>query len=332
MRVLVTGGTGQLGSEVARALVARGDAVRCLVRDPTRSRLLDGVEVERVRGDVTAPDSLGPAVAGCDAVVHLAGVVSYAPGSRALQEAVNVGGTLHLLDAAAAAGVQRFVHTSSIAAIGYVAGSGEGDEDTPFNWAPFGLGYMDTKRESEALVLADDRVEGIAVNPGIVFGARDLHHNGGRMLLQVAAGGPPAVPPGATTCATLSDVGAGHLLALDRGRPGRRYVLGGTTGTFAEIFARVAAVLGRPAPARVAPRAALVAFGAVQELKARITGGEPPLTRSLAKVSCRNRRYRSDRAIAELGYAPSPLEDGIRACRDWYRAEGLLDEPAGPPA
>jgi len=332
VRVLVTGGSGQLGSEVARALVARGDAVRCLLRDPSRARLLDGIEVQRLPGDVTAPESLKRAVAGCDAVLHLAGVVSYSPGSRALQQAVNVGGTRNLLDAAAAAGVGRFVLTSSIAAIGYVDGPGEGDEDTPDNWGPFGLGYMDTKRESEALVLSDRRVEGVAVNPGIVFGARDLHQNGGRMLLQVAAGGPPAVPPGATTCATLRDVGAGHLLALDRGRPGRRYVLGGTTGTFAEIFARVAAVMGRPAPSRVAPRAALVAFGALQELKARFTGGEPPLTRSLARVTCKNRRYRSDRAITELGYAPSPLEEGIRACRDWYRAEGLLDATSGPPA
>jgi dihydroflavonol-4-reductase len=328
---LVTGGSGQLGSEVARALVARGDTVRCLLRDPARARLLDGVAVERVQGDVTAPETLGAAVSGCDAVLHLAGVVSYSPGSRARQQAVNVGGTRDLLDAAAAAGVGRFVLTSSIAAIGFVEGPGEGDEDAPYNWGPYGLGYMDTKRESEALVLGDRRVEGIAVNPGIVFGARDLHQNGGRMLLQVAAGGPPAVPPGATTCATLGDVGAGHLLALDRGRPGHRYVLGGTTGTFAEIFARVAAVMGRPAPTRVAPRAALVAFGALQELKARFTGGEPPLTRSLARVSCKNRRYRSDRAITELGYAPSPLEEGIRACRDWYRAEGLLDAPASPP-
>ena len=323
MKVLVTGGTGQIGSEVARQLVARGDDVRCLVRDPARARLLDGVDVERVRGDVTAPETLGPAVAGCEAVVHLAGMISYLKERRAQQDAVNIGGTQNILDAAAAAGVRRVVFTSSMATLGYVEGDGEGDETTPYNWGPFDLGYMESKRAAEARVLAEDRLEGVAVNPGIVFGARDVARNGGRMVLPVMKGGPPAYPCGATTCANLSDVAAGHLLALDRGRPGRRYVLGGTTGTFGEIFAEIAAVVGVEPPRREAGPRTLWLYGALQELLAVFTGGEPPGTRSLSTISARNRRYSSARAVTELGYDPQPLSVGIRACVEWFRAEGV---------
>lgn len=324
MRVLVTGGTGQIGSEVARQLVARGDEVRCLVRDPSRARLLDGVPVELCAGDVTDPDSLEPAAAGCEAVVHLAGVVSYWRPRRAMQEAVNVGGTRNVIEAAVAAGARRLLLTSSMATLGYVEGDGEGDEDTAYNWGPFDLGYMESKKAAEELVLGEDRIEGLAVNPGIVFGARDLHRNGGRMLIALSEGGPPAYPCGATTCANLRDVAAGHLLALDRGRAGRRYVLGGTTGSFGEIFEKVAAVVGQEPPRRMAGPGAMWLYGALSELGAAFRKAEPPATRALSVISSRNRRYSSARAVAELGYHPAPLEEGIAACLEWYRAEGVV--------
>ena len=321
MKVFVTGGTGQLGSEVVRQLVSRGDHVVALVRDNGRARLLDGVDCERIEGDVTRPETLK--VSGCEAVFHLAGVVSYWQRGRARMDRVNVEGTRAGLEAAAAAGVARFGLTSSIAALGHVEGDGEGDEDTAFNWERFNLGYQETKRASEALVLAETRMETVSVLPGIVFGARDVHQNGGRMLLQVAQG-IPGVPCGATTAANLTDVAAGHLLALDRGRPGRRYVLGGTTATFSALFAKVAKVLEAEAPTRIFGEGVLLANGLLSELAGLVTGKEPAFTRQLARVSTRNRRYSSDRAVQELGYAPGPLEIGIEACREWYRAEGIL--------
>ncbi len=326
MQVLVTGATGQLGSEVARTLVQRGDRVRCLLRDPARARLLDGVDVERVRGDITEADSLGPAVQGCEAVLHLAGIVSYLPRNRAVLQAVNVDGTRNLVEAAVAAGVRRLLLTSSIAALGHVVGEGEaeGDEDTPFNWEPEGIAYMETKKAAEDLVLGERRLEGLAVNPGIVFGPRDLQQNGGRMVLQVLRRQVPFAPSGGTTAANLEDVAAGHLLALDKGVAGRRYILGGTTGSFLSLYGRIAAAVGGPAPTRVAPPALVSLIGALQELSAALSGREPPVTRQIARVSARNRRYRSLRAEAELGYSPRPLERGIRACADWYRSEGVL--------
>lgn len=320
MKILVTGATGQLGFAVARALIARGDAVRCLVRDPARAR---GLDAELVRGDIGVPETLTPAVRGVEAVVHVAGVVSYRPADLAEQRRVNVEGTRAVLDAAAVADVRRVLLTSSIATLGYLEDPDAiGDEETPYNWQGEGIGYFDTKREAEQLVLSDPRVEGLAVNPGITFGAYDVHRNAGRMVLQVAQGGPRAVPCGATTVATLDDVVAGHLSALDRGRRGERYVLGGLTLSFSELFARIAARLERPAPTRVLSRAQMLALAHLGELWSRLGGAEPMLTVALAKMSSRNRRYRSDKATRELGWRASSFDEGIDACIGWYRTQG----------
>lgn len=325
MRVLVTGGTGQLGGAVARALVERGDTVRCVVRDPARPGNLAGLDVEQVVGDVTAPDTLRSAAQGVEAVVHAAGVVSYWARHADFQRSVNVGGTQNVLDAAAAVGVRRVVVTSSIAALGAVPDGELGDETTPFDWGGMGLAYMETKHAAQCLALDDDRLEAVAVLPGIAFGPGDLHDNGLRILKQVAAGALRAAPTGSTTAANLSDVVAGHLAALDRGTPRRAYVLGGWTGSFLDLFALAADVVGAEPPEKVASEGMVVAFGALQELQAWFTGREPPLTRALARVSARNRMYSSARAEAELGYQPQPLRLGMQAALDWARAAGRWD-------
>lgn len=324
MKVLVTGASGQLGFAVANALAARGDAVRCLVRDPARPGLLEGSRLDVAAGDVMDPQALRRATAGCEAVVHLAGIVSYRRSQAAHIHAVNAGGAQRILTAAAGAGARRVLLTSSIAALGYVEGDGEGDEDTAWNWGPLDIAYLESKRAAEALVLSDRRVEGVAVNPGVVFGAGDLHLHAGRMLVQVHQGKVPAAPPGATTAACLDDVVAGHLAALDRGEPGRRYVLGGAPLSFLALYGAIAEVVGRAGPTRVAPAWLLRLLGSWREMVGEWKGSEPDLTRDLAEMVVRNRQYSSARATAELGYAPSPITSGIDACWRYYRDTGRV--------
>jgi len=312
--VLVTGGTGQIGSAVAAALVARGDEVRCLVRDPSRAELLEGLDAERAVGDVTDPDSLARAAAGVEAVVHAAGVVSYHRRDAAAQRAVNVGGARNVLEAARRAGARRLLLTSSIATLGWVEGEGEGDEGLAYSWAGQGIAYFDTKYEAEALWLAAEGVEALAVNPGIVIGPRDRARNGGRIVRDLVAGRMRAAPPGATTMATLADVVDGHLAALDRGAPGERYVLGGHTGSWLTLCGRIAAGLGVAPPRRALPPWALW-----------LAAGVGVVTPSFVRIATRNRRYASDKAAAALGYSPRPLEGAARACRDWYAERGELD-------
>lgn len=322
MRVLVTGATGQIGGATAAVLCRRGFEVRCLVRAPERAAHLTAIGAHLVQGDVCAPETLARAVEGQDAVIHAAGVVSYWAPRAEEQRRVNVEGTRDLLDAAARAGVRRFVLTSSIAALGYVSGDGMGDEETPFNWQGMNLPYMETKKAAQDLVLQDDRLEGIAVLPGIVFGPGDIADNGLRILRQVAQGALSAAPSGATTAATLADVVDGHLAALARGVAGRAYILGGWTGPYRELFATAAKVVGVAPPSRVAGPALLNIVGALQELRATMTKAEPPLTRALARVSVQNRMFRSDRARSELGYAPRPIAVGMEDAVAWAKENG----------
>lgn len=317
MKVLVTGATGQIGGAVARALAARGDEVRCLVRDPDHAAHLAPLEL--IAGDITDPSSLGPAVADREAVLHLAGFVSFHKKDRALQERVNVDGTRHLLDAAAEAGVGRFLLTSSIAALGWVTGDGEGDETTPYNWQDDEIAYFDTKRAAQEAVLAHRRVEGLAVCPGMVLGEGDVNRNGGQMLEQLHEGRLPGFPVGQTTVATLIDVVEGHLAALDRGRVGQTYVLGGTTLPFSELTARLAAVVGVPAPTRALPPWLMHLVSGAQALGAAVGGAPQRITPALVKITSRNRKYSSAKAITELGYAPQALEAGAEACWRWLQ-------------
>ena len=316
-KLLLTGATGQIGGAVARALAARGDDVRCLVRDPDRAAHLAPLEL--ITGDITDPSSLGAAVAGREAVLHLAGFVSFHKRDRPLLERINVDGTRYLIDAAADAGVGRFLMTSSIAALGWVAGGGEGDETTAYNWQGDDIAYFDTKRAAQEAVLAHRRVEGLTVNPGMVLGEGDLSRNGGQMLEQLHEGRLPGFPTGQTTVATLEDVVAGHLAALDRGRVGQTYVLGGTTLPFSELLARLAAVVGVPAPTRALPPWLMQLVSGAQALGAAVGGSPQRITPALVKITSRNRKYSSAKAITELGYAPQSLEAGAEACWRWLQ-------------
>ena len=316
--VLVTGATGQLGSALTRCLRQRGYRVRALARDHERARRRLGDEVELVRGDLASPDTLSPALQGVEVVAHLAGVASYWPARAPEMREVNLHGTAHLLDACAGAGVSTLLHTSSIATLGWVPGAELGDESTAYNWHGLGIAYFDTKYEAERMVLSDPRVAAVVVNPGLVFGPGDTAGNGLRFLREVAAG-VPGHPPGATTAAVLEDVVAGHLAALERGRTGERYVLGGSPVTFRELFAEIAAVVGVPPPRRRLAPWMLGALALAHTAGARLSGGEPRVSLPTYHILTRNRRYRSDKAVQELGYRISPLGDGLRRCWEWHR-------------
>ena len=315
--VLVTGATGQIGAALAHALVQRGDRVRCLVRDPERARRILGAEVELAAGDLGVAGTLPAALRGVEAVCHLAGRASYWPARAAEMREVNVHGTARLLDACAGAGVTTLLYTSSIATLGSVPGTELGDETTPYDWHSLGIAYFDTKYEAERMVLGDPRVAAVVVNPGLVFGAGDLNGNALRFVREVAAG-VPGYPPGGTTAAVLADVVSGHLAALDRGRAGQRYILGGHALSFQELFAAVAEVVGVAAPRRRLAPWMLGMMALAHTGVSHLSGREPRLSLPTCRILTRNRRYRSAKAGAELGYAVSPLAAGLRACWEWH--------------
>ena len=323
MRVLVTGGTGQIGGAVAKALVHRGDTVRALVRDVGRPGHLAELGIELHEGDVTQPESLVAACVGMDAVIHAAGCISYWKKGHARMNAVNFEGTRNMLEAATHAGVSRFVHTSSMACFGYVEGDGIGDETTAYNWGPLNIGYCDSKKAAEDLVLGWEAMPCIAVNPGITLGEGDVNGNGVRLLAQLKAGKIKGIPPGHTTLCCLPDIVAGHLAALEKGRIGERYHLGGHPMSWEAVFEQAGAVVEAPPPPRTVSRGLMMTMARLQMVGGWCTGVEPKITAQVVEISSRNRMYDCSKAKEELDYSVSPLKDSMNSAWDWYQSTHL---------
>ncbi|MGQ0535845.1 MAG: SDR family oxidoreductase [Methanobacteriota archaeon] len=327
MRVLVTGATGFIGSHVASRLVDDGHEVHVLRRASSPSDLLSGIPVKEHQGDVTDAASLRRASAGVRAVFHVAGFVSLWRGHAEAMRRVNVEGTRNVLAAAAEAGVERVVHTSSVAAVGYPEDGAIADEGHPYNWLRYGIPYMETKRaaEDEVRRAVREGLDAVIVNPGTVLGPGDLHYNGGAFLRQLVRGRILGVLPGGVNFVDVRDVSAGHLLAWQQGSKGERYILGNENLTYADFFARAARVAGvRPPRRRLSP---LVARFAAwwQSRRAEARGKVPAVTPDSVRALSMRLWYSSAKASHDLGYAPAVgVDASAKETLDWYRAHGRL--------
>lgn len=319
--VLVTGATGFVGAAVVRRLLTRGWRVRALVRPDSDRSNLDGLEVEAVTGRLDEEDSLPPAVAGCAAVVHAAADYRlWAPDDDTLYR-TNVTGTRALMRAALDAGVARVVHTSSVATLGHLPGGVAADEETPTRLDEMIGAYKRSKFLAERAVLrmvAEDGLPAVVVNPSTPVGTGDIRPTPtGRMIAEAARGRIPAFVDTGLNVVHVDDVAEGHVLALEKGRIGERYVLGGDNMTLAGILAVIAAAAGRRAPTLRLPRAAVWPVAVVAEALARFTGVEPLVTRDGLRMSRSCMYFRSDKAERELGYRHRPAKEALAEAVAW---------------
>ncbi|MFO1075194.1 MAG: NAD-dependent epimerase/dehydratase family protein [Geminicoccaceae bacterium] len=323
MTVLVTGATGFVGSAVARRLLAAGERVRVLVRPGSDRSNLAGLAVETVLGDLRDPASLPPALAGCQALLHVAADYRLWVPDPAAMLASNVAGTRALMQAALAAGVPRIVYTSSVATLGLVEG-GLGDETTPVALADMIGPYKRSKFLAEAEVRRLVREAGlpaVIVHPSTPLGPGDVKPTPtGRMVAEAVAGRMPAFVDTGLNIVHVEDVAAGHLLALAHGRIGQGYVLGGENLTLGAILAEVARLCGRRSPRLRLPHAAVLPLAWAAEGWARLTGTEPFATRDGLRMARHRMFFSSGKAQAELGYAPRPASEAIAAAVVWFKA------------
>jgi len=331
--VLLTGGTGFLGKSVARALAARGHALRVLARDTSDLRGLPPAEI--VRGDVTDGEAMLRAAQGCGAVCHMAALVRMWTPERERFERVNVGGLRNALQAARAAGA-RLVYTSSFIAVG-PAGPEPVDESRTHPGCGYRNDYERTKAMADAVALeaAAAGQDLVLLYPGVVYGPGDL--TDGNLVARMVAdhlGGrlPGIVGPGDRlwSYAFVEDVAAGHASALERGKAGQRYFLGGDNVTMNELFALVEKITGVRPPARHIPYAAASALGFAMWTWAELTGHPPQLTHEVVNVFREHWAYSSAKAERDLGYRRTPLEEGLRRTVAWLRETGALIPAAGP--
>ena len=308
-------------------LLGRGDEVVCVVRKP--NLCLDGLPVTLSTAPLGDADALARAAEGCDGVFHVAGTFDPGPGGEALMRSLHVDGTQAVLRAATLAGVPKVLVCSSSITCGYGPREAPGDEETPLDpgkvYGRSGAlrAYHDTKLESEALA----RTWGaVVVNPDYVLGAWDVKPTSGQLLLSIAKGRMFVYPRGGKTFVDAVDCAWGHVFALERGQPGRRYLLANESLSYREFMGRCATIAGVRPPILPVPDLALGLLGRVGGvLQARdphrFAGLEPHLLGAM-----REGRYRSGRrAQTELGVPTTPIEGSIQSALQWFREHGYLD-------
>jgi dihydroflavonol-4-reductase len=326
-KTLVTGGTGFVGRAVVTALLDAGRQVRVLVRDPKHPALA-GLEVEVAVGDLKDAGSLERAVRGCDHIFHAAADYRLWVPDPAEMYAVNVEGTRALLAAAAAAGVERVVYTSTVGALGNPGNGTPGNETTPVSIAEMVGHYKRSKflAEEAALDFAAKGLPLVVVNPSTPVGPWDSRPTPtGRMVIDYLQGRMPAYLETGLNLVHVRDVARGHLLAAEKGRVGEKYILGHENLSLSRIFQMLAEISGIPAPTVKLAYGVVLPMAYLAEFWARhVSHSEPRMTVTAVRMAKKFMYFDSSKAAAELGYAPTSVRRALEEAVEWFGQNGYV--------
>ncbi|MEQ1875037.1 MAG: NAD-dependent epimerase/dehydratase family protein [Bdellovibrionia bacterium] len=327
MKVLVTGATGFLGSWLTRRLVQSDLDVRVLCRPTSDLADLEGLRYEKALGDVTDFESLKRAAAGVDTVFHLAGVIAYTKSERAQMNRVNIDGTEHAVRACIENGVRRLVHMSSVVAVGAsLDGKVPLNENSQFNLSHWNLGYCETKKRGEEIVVEATRTRGldaVILNPATVYGGGDAKKGSRKTQLKVAQGRFPFYTPGGVNIVAVDDVVEATIKAWQIGKSGERYILGGENVTIKKLFELIAQAAGVAAPRWYLPKPVLTSLGKFGDLlEAR--GKKISFNSEAARMAVMYHWFDSAKAQRELALKVTPAEVSIGNSVGWMKEQGLL--------
>ena len=328
MPVLVTGGTGFIGSRVVRKLVARGETVRCLARKSSSPRNLEGLAVELTLGDLQDAASLKAALKGCWTVYHVA--ADYRLWSRDPRELYrsNVDGTRNLLAAAEREGCSKVVYCSSVGTLGIPKDGSSGTETTPVALKDMVGHYKRSKflAEQEALQAAERGVPVVIVNPSTPVGPNDIKPTEtGRLITRFLNDEMPGYVDTGLNLIDVDDVADGHLRAADRGRVGEKYILGHRNMTLRQILETLAALTGKPAPrARIPYGVALAAAQLNEFFLGAVLGREPSIPVEGVRMAGKKMFFDSSKAVRELGLPQTPVEEALARAIHWFMDHGYV--------
>ena len=326
MRIFLTGATGFVGYHVARALAAQGAELRMLVRKSSNLSNLEGIPGSTFVGDLAAPESIRSALAGIDALVHVAADYRLWIRDPAAMYRANVDGTRELLRLAREAGVPRVVYTSSVATMHFRTDGIVVNEDTPVSLKDMVGHYKRSKflAEQEAIAAANSGQKVMILNPTAPIGPNDSKPTPtGRIFVDFLNRRFPAYVDTGLNLVDVSEVARAHVLALNKGQPGRRYILGGENLTLKQILDKMSAITGIPSPATKIPFAVAATYAFFEEIiTGRIRGKEPRATLEEVRMGRKKMFASSARAQQELGFRILPVYPAMRAAIEWYRANG----------
>lgn len=329
MKILVTGADGMLGSHVARELLRRGNEVRALVQPGRQTGTLDGLEIERVEGDLLQPEQVKAGMEGCRAVIHTAANTQIWPARDRRIWAVNCDAVRLLAEAVLQLGVRTFVHVGTATSFSPGPKERPGTEEGPYTDGKYGLDYQDSKYAAQEMLLRMQREQGLPVkilNPSFMFGAYDSKPGAGQMILSVYAGQTPGYTTGGKSYVAARDVAVAAVNALDRGRVGECYITSGQNLDYGEAFRLIAATLGVKAPGLRIPNLLVDAMGLGGSLWGRLSGRTPFLSYPMARVSHAECYYSNRKAVEELEMPQSDLRLAILECFDWLKENVYVEE------
>ena len=330
MTTLVTGATGFVGSAIVRCLIDDGHDVRALVRPTSDLRNIENLPVDVVKGDLTDSASVKKAVTGCEFLFHAAADYRlWVPDAEAMYRN-NVRGTRNVMFEALRNGVRRIVYTSSVATLG-PSSNGNSCNEASCGCLEDMIGhYKRSKFLAEALVqrlVQTCDLPAVIASPSTPVGPRDIKPTAtGRIILDAISGRIPAYVDTGLNIVHVNDVAEGHRLALEKGRIGERYILGGENMSLREILNTLAALAGHTPPRFRMPHSAAAVVARISETCSKISGGgEPRVTREGVKMARKYMFFSSEKAGQDLGYHFRPVKEGLSDAVNWFRDNGYCD-------
>jgi len=326
LKAFVTGATGSVGCHVARVLADQGADLRLLVRSTSNLKNIEGVRADRVVGDLRDAASLEKAMSGCDTVFHVADDYGLWIHDPEQMYRSNVEGTRAILQAARKDGVRRVVYTSSVATMGFTGNGKPADENSPLSLDHMIGHYKRSKFMAEQIAIEAGKsgMEVVIVNPTTPVGEQDIKPTPtGRIIVDFLKKKFPAYVDTGLNLVDVTECAHGHVAALEKGRSGERYILGGENLTLKQILDKLAAITGLPSPHVRVPYFVALATGVVDEIvTGRILRREPRATIDAVRMGRKKMWVSSAKAERELGWKVVPVQDALRRAADWFRAHG----------
>jgi dihydroflavonol-4-reductase len=328
MLAFITGATGFVGSHVARTLASQGADLRLLIRTGSDLRNIEGLKADRVVGDLRDPDSLKKCVAGCDVVFHVAADYRLWVRDPDQMYRSNVAGTKAILEAARESKVRRVVYTSSVATMGFQSNGHIADENSPVSLNNMIGPYKRSKFMAEEIAIAVGKsgMDVVVVNPTTPVGERDIKPTPtGRIVVDFLKKKFPAYVDTGLNLVDVTECANGHVAALEKGRTGERYILGGENLTLKQILDKLAAITGLPSPTIRVPYAVALATGVVDQiLTGYIRNREPRATIDAVRMGRKKMFVSSSKAERDLGWKIVPVDDALRRAVDWFKANNYV--------
>lgn len=323
MKIVITGANGFLGSWLTKRLALDGYDVHIISRKNSDLSELKGLKFQNHLGDVTNLDSLNQAFTDAEIVFHLAGVVAYKKEHRQLMDQVNVIGTQNVVSAVQKQKVRKLLHLSSVVAVGAGLNASQIlNENSEYNLSHLNLGYFETKRQAERIILdafSKGHIEPYIVNPSTIYGPADAKKGSRSVQVKVAKGNFPFYTSGGVNVVAVEDVIDGIMLALNKGRAGQRYILSGENWTIQKLFTEIAEAAKVRAPNLLLPNFLLHTIGRLGDFIPSIG-----ISKENAWTSTLFHWFDNSKAKNELGFTPRPAKVAIQNSVQWMKSQGLI--------